>query len=137
MATHLIDKSAWVRMHYAAVAEKWTAEMVGGRVAVTGIGMLEVLGSSTSGRDFAEARFEMSGLPRIAVTEQIIDRAIDVQGEMVARGTHRAPSPADLILAACAEVNELAVLHYDRDFELIADVTGQPMEWVVPAGSVP
>ena len=99
--------------------------------------MLEVLLSSSSARDFTDGRFELLGMPRVAITEQIIDRAIDVQGEMVSRGTHRAPSPADLILAACAEANGLAVLHYDHDFELIADVTGQLMEWVAPAGSIP
>jgi len=27
------------------------------------------------------------------------------------------------------------VLHYDRDFDLIAEVTGQPVEWVVPYGT--
>ena len=81
-------------------------------------------------------RFELSMMPRVAVTEQIIDRALDVQGEMAGRGTHRAPSPADLVLAACAEANGLTVLHYDKDFDLIAEVTGQPVQWVAPAGSV-
>lgn len=137
MATHLIDKSAWARLHHLAVIEKWQAEVTSGRVAVTGIGMLEVLISSTSTRDFAEGRFELMGMPRVAITEQIIERAIEVQGQMVGRGTHRAPSPADLILAACAEANGLSVLHYDHDFDLIADVTEQSMEWVVPAGSIP
>ena len=137
MATHLIDKSAWVRMHHSAVAEKWQSGLASGQIAVTGVGMLEVLVSSISAQDFAAGRLEMLALSRVAITERIVDRAIDVQGEMVGRGTHRAPSPADLILAACAEANGLTVLHYDRDFELIADVTGQPMEWVVPAGSVP
>ncbi len=137
MATHLIDKSAWARLHHQAVVDKWHGDVASGKVAVTGIGMLEVLVSSTSARDFTDGRFELLGMPRVAVTEQIIDRAIDVQGEMVGRGTHRAPGPADLILAACAEANGLTVLHYDHDFELIADVTGQPVEWLVPAGSIP
>ncbi|MCE9623407.1 MAG: PIN domain nuclease [Actinomycetia bacterium] len=137
MATHLIDKSAWARLNHASVADKWQGELTSGRVAVTGIGMLEVLVSATSADDFRENRFELLAMPRIAITETIVDRAIDVQGEMVARGTHRAPSTADLLIAACAEANGLTVLHYDRDFELIADVTGQPTEWVVPAGSVP
>lgn len=137
MATHLIDKSAWARLHHEAVIEKWQLEVTSGKVAVTGIGMLEVLISSTSTRDFTEGRFELMGMPRVAITEEIIDRAIEVQGQMVSRGTHRAPSPADLILAACAETNGLSVLHYDRDFDLIADVTGQSMEWVAPAGSIP
>lgn len=137
MATHLVDKSAWVRLTRDSVRERWTTAITEGRLAVTGLGMLEILVSVRSAGDFANVHGALGAMPRLAITERIVDRAIDVQGEMVALGTHRAPSPADLILAACAEVNGLAVLHYDRDFELIADVTGQPMEWVMPAGSVP
>ena len=43
----------------------------------------------------------------------------------------------DLLVAAAAERAGLTVLHYDQDFDLIAEVTGQPTEWVVPRGSVP
>ena len=136
MATHLIDKSAWARLGDDGVAERWSGPLAAGRVAVTGVGMLEILVSSTSGAYFVDVRFELSMMPRVAVTEQIIDRALDVQGEMAGRGTHRAPSPADLVLAACAEANGLTVLHYDKDFDLIAEVTGQPVQWVAPAGSV-
>jgi hypothetical protein len=28
------------------------------------------------------------------------------------------------------------VLHYDQDFDKIANLTGQRCEWVVPAGSI-
>lgn len=55
---------------------------------------------------------------------------------MTARGTHRSASVPDVLLAAIADANGLTVLHYDADFDLISDVTDQPMEWVVPAGSV-
>jgi predicted nucleic acid-binding protein len=41
----------------------------------------------------------------------------------------------DLIIAATAERGGLVVLHYDRDFDRIGDVTHQPTEWVVPAGA--
>jgi len=136
VATHLIDKSAWARLVHDEVALVWATPVATGRIAVTGVGMLEILVSATSGADFIEARFELSMMPRVAVTEQIIDRALDVQGLMAARGTHRAPSPADLVLAACAEANGLAVLHYDKGFDLIAEVTGQPMDWVALPGSV-
>lgn len=136
MATHLIDKSAWARIDRAQAAERWSASLLAGQVAVTGVGMLEVLVSSVSANDFAETRADLAAMPRVPVTEAIVDRALDVQGLMVARGTHRAPSPADLILAACAETNGLTVLHYDKDFDLIAEVTGQPMEWIAPQGSL-
>ena len=136
MATHLIDKSAWARLVHDEVALVWATPVATGRIAVTGVGMLEILVSSTSGADFIDARFELSMMPQVAVTEQIIERALDVQGLMAARGTHRAPSPVDLVLAACAEANGLAVLHYDKGFDLIAEVTGQPMDWVALPGSV-
>lgn len=45
-------------------------------------------------------------------------------------------SDPDLVIAAAAEVAGLIVLHYDRDFDLIAEATGQATEWVVPQGSV-
>jgi len=51
------------------------------------------------------------------------------------RGRHRLPIP-DLIVAAAAESAGLIVLHYDGDFERIAEVTGQPTEWVVPRGAL-
>lgn len=55
---------------------------------------------------------------------------------MLARkGHHRLPV-IDLIVAAAAESAGLAVLHYDGDFERIAEVTGQPHEWVAPRGAL-
>jgi predicted nucleic acid-binding protein len=136
VATHLVDKSAWVRLD-RDIDPRWPAALTSGALALTGIAMLEILVSSRSSADFAGARFDLDALPRMAITEQIVERALDVQGLMVERGTHRAPSPADLILAACAEANRLTVLHYDKDFDLIADITGQPTQWIAPAGSIP
>ena len=49
---------------------------------------------------------------------------------------HRAVPLPDLLVAACAEAAGLTVLHYDADHERIAKLTGQPVQWVVPRGSV-
>ncbi len=68
--------------------------------------------------------------------QKVLDRAVDVQDVLATRSRHRDAKLADLLIAAAAEAAGLVVLHYDRDFELIADVTGQPVEWVVPAGTV-
>ena len=81
-------------------------------------------------------RNDLDAMPRVALNEQVIDRALEVQGLMVQAGTHRAPSPADLILSACAELNGLIVLHYDKDFDLISAVTAQPVEWLAPPGLI-
>ena len=56
---------------------------------------------------------------------------------LVERGQHRSVGVADLLLAATAEIERLTVLHYDADFDLIAEITGQPTEWIVPRGSIP
>ena len=42
----------------------------------------------------------------------------------------------DLLIAAVAEVNDLVIIHYDADYERIAEITGQPCQWVVPRGSI-
>lgn len=53
---------------------------------------------------------------------------MEVQGLLAVRGQHRAPSIPDLLIAATAEVMDLCVLHLDKDFDLIAGVTGQRVE---------
>ncbi len=61
-------------------------------------------------------------------TPAIEGRAIEVQTLFADSGRHRAPSVPDLIVAATAELAGLVVLHLDKDFELIAEITGQPTE---------
>jgi predicted nucleic acid-binding protein len=61
-------------------------------------------------------------------TPAIEDRAAEVLTLLADRGQHRAPSIPDLIIAATAELTGLVVLHVDKDFEIIAGITGQPVE---------
>jgi predicted nucleic acid-binding protein len=56
------------------------------------------------------------------------DRAVEVLGLLADHGHHRAPSVPDLLIAAIAERAGLVVLHQDKDFDLIAEITGQPTE---------
>ncbi len=72
----------------------------------------------------------------LPLTAESCRRAEAVQEELARRSQHRTVKVVDLLVAACAELNGLTVLHYDRDFDAIAAVTGQPTRWVVPAGSV-
>ena len=68
-----------------------------------------------------------SGLGESIGLANVTRRAYEVQGLLAASGQHRAPSVADLLLAATAETVGLTVLHCDKDFELIAEVTGQAL----------
>jgi predicted nucleic acid-binding protein len=67
-------------------------------------------------------------MPVEYLTPAIEDRAVEVLALLADRGQHRAPSLPDLIIAATAELATLTVLHLDKDFEIIADITGQPVE---------
>jgi predicted nucleic acid-binding protein len=42
----------------------------------------------------------------------------------------------DLLIAAAAEAAGVAVVHYDEDYDRIADVTGQETRWIAPRGSL-
>lgn len=132
---YLADKSALARMTVAAVRARLEPMMIDGFVATCGMIDLELGFSARDSRTHASLLRERRALPRIPLDDAVFDRALDVQGLLAERGLHRLPIP-DLVLAAAAERADLSVLHYDADFERIADVTGQPHEWVVPRGSI-
>lgn len=137
VATHLADTSVLARLHHDDVAARVGPMFTGGRVATCASVDLEVLVTARNGAEHEEMWFERQLLPRAPITEAVMERAIEVQGELAADGRHRRVSPIDLITAAAAEQSGLTVLHYDRDFDRIAELTGQPVEWVVPPGTVP
>jgi predicted nucleic acid-binding protein len=98
---------------------------------------LEVLRSATSSKDYDARRAALvSGFTELPMTHEVMTRALGAQRQLASRSQHRGVSLADLTIAAYADVNHAAVLHYDADYDLIAEVTGQPTEWVVSAGSV-
>lgn len=74
--------------------------------------------------------------PLVEMDHPALNRAVEVQDELANRSQHRGIKIADLLIAAAAEAAGLVVLHYDHDFDVIATITGQPVQWVVPAGSV-
>ncbi|WP_373368824.1 PIN domain-containing protein [Candidatus Mycobacterium methanotrophicum] len=74
--------------------------------------------------------------PQATIDQDVMDRAFEVQGALAADGLHRTVKLGDLLIAAAAEEARLVVLHYDRDFDRIATITGQPTEWVAPPGTV-
>ncbi len=125
----LIDKSALVRLGEPN-AELWAGRIERGLVRITTMTRLEV---GYSARSAAQARSAFSSPPLAAMpvehlTPAIEDRALEIQLVLASKGQHRAPSIPDLLIAATAELAGLTVLHLDKDFELIAAITGQPCE---------
>jgi predicted nucleic acid-binding protein len=130
VTTWLIDKSALGRLAASPDAAEWATRIERGLVRITTVTRLEVGYSARSGTDL-RAGFQqppLSSMPVEYLTPAIEDRAVEVLTLLADRGQHRAPSVPDLIVAAAAELAGLRVLHLDKDFEVIAGLTGQPVE---------
>lgn len=130
MTTWLIDKSALVRLAASADAAEWAARIGRGLVRITTVTRLETGYAARSGSELRTAFQQppLSSMPVEHLTPAIEDRAVEIVTLLADRARHRAPSIPDLIIAATAELTGLTVLHLDKDFDLIAEVTGQPME---------
>ena len=130
MTTWLADKSALVRLGASPDAVEWAARIERGLVRITTVTRLEVGYSARSGPDLRTALQQppLSSMPVEYLTPAIEDRAVEVLTLLADRGQHRAPSVPDLINAATAELTGLTLLHVDKDFDVIAEITGQPVE---------
>ena len=137
MPTFLADKSALTRRESKPeVRDVLEALLVAGEIATCGIVDLELLYGAPSPATYHELADVLRALPRVPVTDTDVDRALEVQSQLADRSQHRSVPLPDLLIAACAEAAGLTVLHYDADYERIAGLTGQPVQWVVPRGSV-
>ena len=126
----LLDKSAYTRLGTGPDTADWIVRIERALVRITTATRLEIGFSARSAADLrGEARRPpLSMLPIEYLTPMAEDRAVEVQAQLADRGRHRAPSVPDLLIAAVAELAGLTVLHVDKDFDLIAEVTGQPVE---------
>lgn len=137
MASHLVDNSVLARLRKEAVAAVVEPLILSGSLATCAVTDLEQLVSVRSGAEHRTRRADLDlHYDRVPIDRQVLDRAIDIQGLLADRGQHRGASIIDLIVASAAEQAGLTVLHYDSDFDLIASVTDQPTQWVVPRGSI-
>lgn len=137
MPTFLADKSALTRRETRPeVREVLEPLLVAGEIASCGIVDLELLYSARNRAIYRATAEALRGMPRVAVKDACVQRALEVQGMLAERSQHRVVPLADLLVAACAEDAGLAVLHYDADFDRIAKLTGQRVHWIVPRGSV-
>jgi predicted nucleic acid-binding protein len=126
----LIDKSALVRLGSSPDVEEWAERIERGLVTITTVTLLEAGFSARSAVELARAlgSAPLASMPVEYLTPAVEDRAVQVQRLLAERGQHRAPSIPDLLIAAAAELNHRTVLHLDKDFDLITELTGQPME---------
>ena len=129
----MIDKSALARLSQSSELEFWSNRVERGLVHISNVTRLEIGYSAQSGdaarRQFAES--PLAAMPVEYLTPKIEDRALEIQILLADRGLHRGPSIPDLLIAATAELAGLSVLHFDKDFDTIAMVTGLSATWLL------
>ncbi len=130
MTTWLIDKSALVRLSVSPDAATWASRIQRGLVRISTVTRLEIGFSARSAIELRQStsRPPLASMPVEYLTPRIEDRAVAIQLALADLGQHRAPSIPDIVIAATAESAGLTILHVDKDFELIAQVTGQSIE---------
>jgi len=97
-------------------------------IAACHITALEICYSARNQEDLEALLVGQRALEWLPVNEAVMDRALEVQRLLAALSGngHRRPIP-DLIIAATAELHGAEVLHVDSDYDMIAQVTDQPM----------
>jgi predicted nucleic acid-binding protein len=138
VASYLADTSALARLRTPAVAVVLGPLIQAGLVATCGVIEFEVGWATRSASEFDLVRADREeGYEWLATHDEDWHRALEVQAVLWRGGHVRAVGFPDLLVAAVAEREQVTVLHYDSDYDLIAEVTAQPIEWVVPRGTVP
>ncbi|CAB4761194.1 MAG: PIN domain-containing protein [Actinobacteria bacterium] len=132
---YLIDTSVLHRLKNEEVMAKVRALTLNGEIARCSITDLEYLYSARNEEEWEGASHLLSRFFNIEIQPEHFVRAVQVQ-RILAQKSQRGRKIPDLIIAAVAEQLDLTVLHYDIDFDQIADVTGQRSEWIIPAGRI-
>jgi predicted nucleic acid-binding protein len=133
--THLLDTSIVSRLGRPEVRDVIDPLTHAGRIGRAGITDLEVGSGSRNAQEWDQDMADLSVFGLIETTSDHMRRARQVQ-RLLASRSQRGRKVPDLLIAAAAEQTGLTLLHYDNDFELIANVTGQICRWVVPAGTI-
>jgi len=134
-AAYLADTSAFTRLdkpHAPAAIGPLIAE---GKIALCAPVAFELGFSARSAADHDAIMSRIDAFESAPTTEGDHQRALDLQRLLAHQGHQRALSLVDALVAAVAETRNLTVLHYDADFELVSNITGQPNQWVVEPGS--
>lgn len=134
-AEYLADTSVFSRLSKPLVAATVSPLAAAGRIALCAPVIFELGFSARNATDHEAIISRLDAFELVPVTSDDHARAISIQSQLAKRGWHRALSLVDALVAALAEAHSLVILHYDADFELIADITGQSHQWVAERGA--
>ncbi len=136
----LADTSAWVwtRVVGGELRAAFDEDLVDGQIAICDMVRLDLLYSARNAAEFTALSSELDALPSSPIGVEQWKRALEVYEQLARQGAlhHRAVRHPDLLIAAAAEAADIPVLHYDEDYDRIANVTGQDVRWLAPRGTL-
>ena len=123
----LVDTSAWARAHHPEVREPWTEALVGRRLRLSPAIRLEILFGARDGEAFDLLAERLAAISPAPLTPSVVEAATAAMREMahLSAGAHRLP------------IVDYLVIHYDRDYDVLAEVMEFESVWLAPAGSLP
>jgi len=130
---YLADTSAWNRS--GRVFGRWSELVESGRLLLCVPVRLELLYSSRR-NDYDGLAWDLDGFTHLPLDARAEAAALRAQRRLATTSQHRGPAVTDLLIAAIAEANNVALLHYDRNFDMIVRATGQPAQWLAKRGSL-
>jgi hypothetical protein len=134
VSAYLVDKSVLTRLDKPAVSSALMPYL--GQLATCSIVLLELGWSATNSQHHDRMMDDLGWYQLLDINQVTLTLAIGLQRDLVARGHHRGPGVADLVLAATAIMHSAVVLHYDHDFDLIGEVDSRlTHRWIVPRGT--
>ena len=132
--SYMFDTSVFTHMQHRSVVA--SMDELEGEMVVANMTCLEYGFSAVSAAQWVARQEVIAGLAQVAETINVdFVRGLEVQQLLAERGL-KGRKPPDLLIAAMAERLGAIVVHYDNDYALISDVTGQPNHWIVPQGSL-
>ncbi len=136
-SVYLADTSVYVLQgRHAVVRDRFARLLTEGRLAACQMTALEYLNNAPDPVGYEVLWSALMAHRWVDVTATAVNRALEVHRELGRASQHRHFRLPDLIIAATAELVGMTVLHYDADYDRIAKITGQPVEWVAPKGSL-
>jgi len=134
----VVDTSAWSRAHHPQVREPWTRALLADRLRISPAVRLEILFSARDGESLDMLAEALSAVRTAPLTTAVLRAAEDSMRTLAQRsaGAHRIPI-VDYLVAAAAQESGGAVLHYDRDYDTLAEVMEFEPIWLAPPGSLP
>jgi predicted nucleic acid-binding protein len=134
----LIDTSAWARAEQPATRDRWLAALLGDRLRLSPLIRVEILLSARGGSEFDRLAERLDTLRPAPLSTSVIRAAEAAMRALAHRsaGAQRVPI-VDYLVAAAAQELGAAVIHYDHDYDTLAEVMEFESIWLAPAGTLP